>query len=218
MRQEYAIDKIIKYGIDAIDKDIKVVNREYSNLTYKIKKIREKISRRKAILFVEMGKNNKDTLESTGKYLKKELEIREELKKLEKEEENFVAQRKQIPYYIKIGEMSEDTRYNKLKAESRHLINIIKIICYRSDIAFANMLALNYKKSSEERMALVKSIIYAKADIEPDYVNNQLIVSLYSLATPRDNEAVKSIYNYLNETETKFPGTELKLIYKSATF
>jgi len=140
------------------------------------------------------------------------------LKKLEKEEENFVAQRKQIPYYIKIGEMSEDTRYNKLKAESRHLINIIKIICYRSDIAFANMLALNYKKSSEERMALVKSIIYAKADIEPDYVNNQLIVSLYSLATPRDNEAVKSIYNYLNETETKFPGTELKLIYKSATF
>jgi len=29
---------------------------------------------------------------------------------------------------------------------------------------------------------------------------------------------VKSIYNYLNETETKFPGTELKLIYKSATF
>jgi len=73
MRQEYAIDKIIEYGVDEIDKDIKVVNREYSNLTHKIKKIREKISRRKAILFVEMGKNNKDTLESTGKYLKRNL-------------------------------------------------------------------------------------------------------------------------------------------------
>ena len=218
MRQEYAIDKIIEYGVDDIDKDIKVVNREYSNLTYKIKKIREKISRRKAILYVEMEKNNKDTLESTGKYLKKELEIREELKKLEKDEKELVAKRKQVPYYIKIGEMSEDTRYNKLKAESKHLINIIKIICYRADVAFANMLAPNYKKSSEERMALVKSIIYTKADIEPDYVNNQLTVSLYSLATPRDNKAVESIFNYLNETETIFPGTELKLIYKSATF
>ncbi len=56
MRQEYAIDKIIKYGIDAIDKDIKVVNRERSNLTYKIKQIRENISKRKAILYVEIEK------------------------------------------------------------------------------------------------------------------------------------------------------------------
>jgi len=217
MRQEYAIDKIIEYGVDNIDKDIIVVNREYSNLTYELKKTREKISRRKAILYVEMEKNNKDTLESTGKYLKKELEIREELEVLEKHEEELVAQRKQIPYHIKIGQMSEDTRYNKLKAESKHLLNIIKIICYRADIAFANMLAPYYKKSSEERMALVKSIIFSKADIEPDYVNNQLIVTLYSLATPRDNAAVKSICNYLNDTETKFPGTELNLIYKTAT-
>ena len=43
MRQEYSLDKI--------DDDFKVVNREYSNISYRIKKEREKLSRRKAQLY-----------------------------------------------------------------------------------------------------------------------------------------------------------------------
>ena len=51
MRQEYSLDKIIQYGVEQIDDDFKVVNREYSNITYRIKKEREKLSRRKAQLY-----------------------------------------------------------------------------------------------------------------------------------------------------------------------
>ena len=51
MRQEYSLDKIIQYGIEQIDDDFKVVNREYSNITYRIKKEREKLRRRKAQLY-----------------------------------------------------------------------------------------------------------------------------------------------------------------------
>ena len=51
MRQEYSLDKIIQYGIEQIDDDFKVVNREYSNITYRIKKEREKLFRRKAQLY-----------------------------------------------------------------------------------------------------------------------------------------------------------------------
>lgn len=38
MRQEYDLDRIIQYGVSELDKNIKVVNREYSNLTYRLKK------------------------------------------------------------------------------------------------------------------------------------------------------------------------------------
>ena len=51
MRQEYDIDRIIQYGVDELDESIMVVNREYSNLTQKLKKNREKIARRQALLY-----------------------------------------------------------------------------------------------------------------------------------------------------------------------
>ena len=56
MRQEYDLDRITQYGVDVLDTSIKVVNREYSNLTAKIKKTREKIARRKATLFFPGGR------------------------------------------------------------------------------------------------------------------------------------------------------------------
>lgn len=80
------------------------------------------------------------------------------------------------------------------------------------------MLAAEYKKKTNEIRALVKSILFSMADIIPDYEKNTLSVKLYSLATPRDNLALEKICNLLNDTETVFPGTNLKLIFKMTTF
>ncbi len=110
--------------------------------------------------------------------------------------------------------MPEDARYNKLKMESKHLQNIIKIICYRAETVIANLLAGYYRKSTNEIRGLAKSIIFAKADIYPDYQTNILTVRLNSLATPRDNMAIREIYQTLNDYEAVFPGTRLKLVYK----
>ena len=217
MRQEFDIDKIFQYGVNELSKDIMVVNREYSKLTDKLKHIREKISRRKARCFELKVENVNSDLEATGKILQKLMALEKEIEELKKEEEESIALRKQQPYKISIGQMPEEMRYNALKTESKHLQNIIKIICYRAETALANLLAIHYKKAINEIRALVKSIIYARADIIPDYKLNTLSIILYSLATPRDNEALEAIGKILNDTETIFPGTNLKMIFKSAT-
>ena len=114
--------------------------------------------------------------------------------------------------------MPETVRYNKLKTESKHLQNIIKMICYRAETALANMLASEYKKKTNEIRALLKSVLFSKADIMPDYKNNTLSVKLYSLATPRDNLALEKICHLLNDTDTVFPGSDLKMVFNIATF
>lgn len=217
MRQEYDIDRIIQYGVDELNNTIMVVNREYSNLTYRLKKLREKIARRQAKLYALVEENIADEMEQTGKNIEKQLLLRKEIELLEAEEKEILAQRAQHPYKISIGEMPEHTRYNKLKTESKHLQNIIKIICYRAETAIANLLASYYRKSSDEIRALVKSIIFAKADLYPNYQTNTLTVRLNSLATPRDNLAVREICQTINDYEAVFPGTKLKLVYKTAT-
>ena len=164
-----------------------------------------------------MEENVEGEMEQTEKNIEDQLDYRQKIESLEAEEQEIMDQRKQQPYRISIGEMPEHARYNKLKTESKHLQNIIKIICYRAETAIANLLAGYYRKSSNEIRALVKSIIFAKADLYPDYQTKTLTVRLNSLATPRDNMAIREICQTLNDYEAVFPGTRLKLFFKNAT-
>ena len=143
--------------------------------------------------------------------------MKEELQEFETQEGTCIQERKQHAYKITIKEMEEKVRYNKLDIESKLFQNIIKMICYRAETNFAILLAVDYKKKTNEMRALAKSLINTKANIIPDYNNETLTVELFSLSNPRDNKAAIKICQTLNDTKTKFPATNLKLIYKFAT-
>ena len=74
-----------------------------------------------------------------------------------------------------------------------------------------------YSKNRDEIRALVKSVIFSKADLIPDEVNKTLTVKLYSLVTKKDNLAVQKACELLNDTETIFPDTNMTLVFKTAT-
>lgn len=217
LRQDYDFDRLLQYAVEQIDKEFTVNNPEYNNITYKIGKAREKISRRKAILF-ELHENNlKDNLDNTNQYLPKQIKVREELKELELQENELLEKRSKVPSQIKIKDMPDQIKYNKLNMESKCFQNIIKMICYRAETSCANLISDDFKKSINEKRTLVKSMINSHADIEPDYQNNKLVVKLYSMANPRMNNQIIKMINLLNQTETIYPGTELMLNYKIAT-
>jgi len=217
LRSDYDLDRIVYYLVNEIDNDFKVVNPLHRKLTNKLKKTREKIARRKAKLYELIHKNLNDNANKTEKNFIDQSKIKEELQEFEAEEKELIEKRNQHPYKITIKEMEEKVRYNKLDIESKLFQNIIKMICYRAETSFSILLAANYKKKIHEMRALTKSLIKTKANIIPDYKNETLTVELYSLSNPRDNKAAIEICQILNDSETKFPGTNLKLIYKFAT-
>jgi len=217
LRQEFAFDRMCQYAIESIDGEFKVVNPEYNNINYLLKKEREKISRCKANLYEFERRNQNDDLDKTVKYINTIAKEKEKLDILLTNECNFLEKRKTIPCKMKIKEMSEDKKYNKLQSESKYFMNIIKMICYRAETAFANHLSRYYYKDTEEKRALVKSIILQPCDIIPDYINNTLSVNLYTLASPRMNKALDDVCHLLNETETTYPGTNLVVCYKLQT-
>ena len=165
-----------------------------------------------------MQENNlKDDLDKANEYLKKQIKIREELNTLEGQEKDLLEKRSQVPSQMKIEDMPDNIKYNKLNLESKRFQNIIKMICYRAETSCANLLSADFKKSINEKRALVKSIINSHADIIPDYQNNQLTIKIYTQANPRMNLAIENAIQLLNETQTKYPGTNLVLNYKIAT-
>jgi hypothetical protein len=219
MRQDYAFDRLIQYSIDELDKNIMVVNPDYNNISSKIKKEREKRSRRVAKLYEN---EEKDILKGENEkekkiLMKKILEQKDEINSIEQVIENLVNKRSEIPYKISIEQMPESKRYNQINQESKKLQNIIKMICYRAETALASLLSSHYKRAEDEIRMLVKSIINTSINMEVDDENETLTISLYSLSNKRSNEAVSKICEKINSTNTIYPGTNLRLIYKIAT-
>lgn len=217
MRQEYDLDRLYQAIVINVDSEFEVVNPEYSKLNYRIKKIREKIRRREASLYQLTVENVEEPMEKTGANLIKQAKNKEELDIFRDEETNLVEERKQHSYKIKIKDIPEEFRYTKIAGECKHVMSIIKMICYRSETSFVNLIPNSYKKKETERRAFAKNSMQLKGDIIPDYENNILTVIIYTMSTPRENEALKEIIQILNDSETKFPGTNLTLVYKFAT-
>ena len=92
----------------------------------------------------------------------------------------------------------------------------IKMICYKAETAIANLLHHVYGRYEDEKRMFIKNIISTPIDLLPDRTNKTLTTKLHPLSTPKANELLSQICEILNETETIYPDTELKLIYKSA--
>ncbi len=86
------------------------------------------------------------------------------------------------------------------------------MIAYRAETAMANIL----KESScnvDDARALLRNIYTMGADIIPDEKEQILSVRLHHLSNPSSDKAARLLASHLNETETIYPGTSLRLHY-----
>lgn len=217
MRQEYDLDWMFQSIVNNVDRDFEVVNPKHSKLTTEIKKTREKKCRKEAKLYQLDEEIINKPLEDIGKIEKNIIKINKELVEIKETEIRLVEERKTIPYKIKIKDMPEDYRYTKLNDECKHFMSIIKMICYRAETSFINLIPPSFKRKEQEKRDFTKRCIGLTGDLIPDYERKTLTISLYTMNTPRENGALKEIIEIVNATETKFPGTDLVLKYKSAT-
>jgi hypothetical protein len=215
MVQDYDLDKMIQYGVEEVNPEKEIVNPSYKNLSYRIKKEREKLARLKAKLFTKIEDDLGDDIDGVKQQMQQQSKLQESISNHECTIEELRAERETIPYYLKVKDMPADTRYNKLKTESKLFMNTIRMITYRAETAIVNLIAPTYSRSAEEGRMLVKEIIKSDADMIPDYENKTLTLRLHSLSTPRANNAAKDLCALLNETETVFPGSELRLVYQT---
>jgi hypothetical protein len=214
--QDYDFDKMISFGVETIDPKKTIVNPEYRKLSHQLKKIREKIQRVSSKFYPLVEQIIDGDLEQLPQITDKQMQYKHLLEKYAIQEKNILHQRELHPPRITLEQMPENQRYNKLKTESKLLMNVIKMICYRAESAVASILAPFLENADNEKRMLVKQIIESNADIIPDYQKNTLTVVLYSLSAPRYNNAVKTLNILLNQTETVFPGSNLTMIFKTS--
>lgn len=87
---------------------------------------------------------------------------------------------------------------------------------YKADTAWYNIITVFYKGAKNNGRILLKEIFSSDDNMIPDYQNNTLTIVLHSIYIPRTNEAVIKLCELLNETQTIYPYSKLKLIFKTS--
>ena len=215
MMENFAIDRMIEYGVEEIDEKRTLVNPQYRKLSYELKKLREKKRRLEAKAFKKLDVHKEKSINELEKSIIKTADLMDQIQTFDQEIEAKLKQRKQVPARISISQMPEEKKFNRLKQESKKFKNTILMLAYRAETTLYNLLPAFYKNAKKDGRVVLREIFSSDADITPDYKNGTLTITLHSLSTPRANEVVKNMCELLNQTQTIYPGTNLKMIFNS---
>jgi hypothetical protein len=211
MRQHYNLDRLIDYSLEAIPDTTLLTNPEYRRIDGVVRRLSAKHSRK----LVEFGsihlENNIEPAEVEA-YEQKRAKLLESIQHLQVELDAAKKQRKEIERHITISQLPEEERFRRLATPRKHLIDTIKMVAYRAETAMVNVLRTGMSRVDDGR-SLLRAIYQTEADFIPDEKNKTLTVRLHHLANHASDKALQSLLMELNETNTIFPGTELRLIY-----
>jgi len=212
MRNHFNLDQLIEYSTEKIPETILVVNPDYRRLDTQVRRNVAILSRKKA-MFGAITLNEEIEPKNVERYQQEKADLQEEIKHLVKEVEQLKTERKVTTKHISVNDLPKDEQFTRLRPQSKYLIDTIKMIAYRAETSMANVLR-DIMSHPDEARNLLRAIYSTEADLLPDYKSESLTVRLHQLANRSSSEAMHHLCNELNSTETIFPGTNLRLIFK----
>jgi hypothetical protein len=212
MMQNFAIDRLVDYQTGAADETIKVVNPVYRKLESEIKSKAAKLSRTLA-QFGAIALPAELEAQQVAAYEREKGRLKEEIDFLQDDLAKQKAQRKETPKHVRLADLPEEERFVPLSPTRKQFLDTIKMIAYRAETALAGMLRETVSRTDETR-ALLREIFATEADLLPDEAAGTLTVRLHHLTNHTSDEAARYLAEQLSATESEYPGTNLRLVYK----
>ena len=208
MREEFLLDALVDYRIEAEDPTRTIPNPERRVLD---KQIRSACSELSAIerAYGAAVANNIEQKRRTmrgfkiahGKLGKKLRAARARLTKL-------IAQRRAVAARVEIRDLSEGAVV-KLATERKHLTDIIKMVAYQTESDLLALLRPHYARAEQEGRTLLHQIFAAAGDIRVS--DTELHITLAPLSSPHRTHAAQALCEVLDQTATAFPGSRLRI-------
>jgi hypothetical protein len=211
-REHFALDRLVDYRTETISDPIHVVNPDWRRLDGHVRSATGKLTRRLAT-FAAMTLEEPIEPPNVEQFMQRKGTLHDELEALRHQLDELTAERKATPHHITVEALPEEARFQKLSTHSKHLVDTIKMIAYRAETAMANCLREHLKRPDESRR-LLRALYTTEADLLPDPDAGTLTVRLHHGANAATNQVIEKLCEELNETETVFPRTNLRLVMK----
>jgi len=212
MREHYGLDRLVDYSVEDIPDTTQVVNPEYRQLDGQVRSKRGQLTRKHAA-FSAMSLTGEIDPKKVAAFEHKKAELQEQIETLTKELEELKAQRKAVKHHITFGELPEEERFKQLSTQSKQLIDTIKMVAYRAETAMVQIARETMRREDDGR-SLLSALYRTEADLVPDEKAGTLTVRVHHQANRCHDEIIRHLCHELNQTETVFPGTSLRLVYE----
>jgi hypothetical protein len=212
MRQHYGLDRLIEYETAPIPETVSTVNPAWRELDAAIRKQRAQLQR----ITAEFGGLSLPASLEPAKMAQletKQAALRENIVNLTGKLTELKQQRKQTLRHIPVKDLPEGSRFEQLRPERKQLIDTVKMICYRAETSMVAVLREKLARDDDAR-SLIRQIYRTEVDLFPDPDTKTLTVRLHHLAQNIHDQAAQHLCEELTATETIFPGTDLRIIYK----
>lgn len=210
--EHFGLDRLVEYQTEPLSEPVEVVNPAWRKLTSEIKTQAAKLARKRA-QFGALSLEGQPEAVAVETYQQKKSQLQEEAQQMDKALEELKENRRQVAHHIPVDQLPEKERFVQLAWAKKHLVDMIKMIAYRSETALAVILRAHLSNSDEAR-SLLREIFRTEADLMPDETAGTLTVRLHHLANPVSDERARILAEELTAAEVTFPGTNLRLIYE----
>ncbi len=211
MREHFGLDKLSEHVTEEMSETTQVVNPAHRRLDGQVRKKVALLYRARAE-FGERGYREVIEPGRVERYQQKKSTLKEKIETLERDVALLKAKRKETPRHISIQALPEEERIKPLAYASKHFIDTIKMIAYRSETAMANLLKETMSRALDTR-SLLRSLYRTEADIIPNEEQGTLTVYCHQVANHSNDAAIHALFTELNATNTLFPGTNLRLVF-----
>lgn len=215
MSENFDIDGLVSYSKETISDTKMLVNPVYRQLESELRSLNGKLLKQKTLFGNITLKEESKKGKKLKKNIAKKAEIYQEIKNLEEQIATVKGKKKDTDRKITYGSLLQQEQFSNAINVRKHFMDNIKMIAYRAETGMYNLIKnkMGHHHCDEGRK-LLQQIYTSDADIAPDYTNKTLTVKLHNLNYRKDDKVVQYLCEKLNETETEFPGTDLKIIYQ----
>ncbi len=211
MRHEFDLDHMCTYAVEAADPKRLVTPPDRTKLDKQIKAKQEQLDR-VAGRRVDLQPGGK--LRVDHRSLDED-QVDEWIGQREQQLAHLKAERDQLPKKVPLDEVLDPAQIVRLEQERKTLTDLFKMAAYRAESEMARSLAPLFKRHDEEARQLLQSIYQATADLSPDPRAGTLTVRFHGLSTPRATRALSQLCDTANATETRYPGTSLRMRFEA---
>lgn len=212
MRENFGLDRIIEHGTAELPAATCVVNPAHRQLEADLRRQRAVMLRLQARLGA-LVLPGEPTAEQNGAFLTQGGELREAILAETTRLAARKAQRAETPPKVALQDLPENERFSQLCPESKHFVDTIKMIAYRAESALAGEARETLARSDDAR-ARLRRLFLTPASLRPDYAAQTLTIELNRFGSPLQDATVAQLCATLTATETLFPTTNLRLVYR----
>ena len=212
MREHFGLDRLAEYGTEEIPDTVTVPNPAWRELDREVRRQHAELKRERELLHsVSLEEPLSD--EAVRYYEQFQGRRQARIEELKRALEQLQTKRRQTARQIAVNELPEKERFPRLRVERKQFVDTIKMIAYRAETALAETLREKMARRDDAR-ALLRQIFDTEIDLVPDPEARTLTVYLHHLTQAAHDAAAGYLCEELTATETVFPGTELRMVYK----